>query len=228
MSCATWSGAHRPCNRAINGKAVEPPSPCRWPDRPSCRGCVRRRRSWRHSGPGPTRDPARFFVRTACCSLLPGIGESSTLKKSRPPSRPIHWKVPQTGMKSLLPILVASAMALPIGAASPVGTDGKPLKISPELTATDLARWEPTATAGPVSGPESLPGGARILVVQFKDRVPATFDGLDFDPHRLAVGYLPEDALVIRATDDQAGRLANRSEVAWLGPYQRQWRVSPE
>jgi subtilisin family serine protease len=119
-------------------------------------------------------------------------------------------------------------MALPIGAASPVGTDGKPLKISPGLTATDLARWEPTATAGPVSGPESLPGGARILVVQFKDRVPATFDGLDFDPHRLAVGYLPEDALVIRATDDQAGRLANRSEVAWLGPYQRQWRVSPE
>src|SRR5690606_18482875 len=88
--------------------------------------------------------------------------------------------------------------------------------------------WKPTTNVGPVSGTEILPEGTRILVVQFKQRVPARRGEWATDLHERAVAYLPDDALVIRASDAQAASLAARPEVHWMGPYQREWRVSSE
>ncbi len=125
-------------------------------------------------------------------------------------------------MRHITFALVFSVLALPLAASAPTPGSQTPKSLH-LLTGGDIDPAAPRVTPAPDSDHAST-----VVVVQFHEGVPASLAGSSFDLDARTLTYLPDDALVVRASRSEAQALSNHPAVRWVGPYDKSWRLSPE
>jgi subtilisin family serine protease len=125
-------------------------------------------------------------------------------------------------MRNITFALALACMALPLSASGATPGPGGPKNLH-LLTGEAFDPATTRVTPAPESDPAST-----VVVVQFRERVPASLADSSFDLDARTLTYLPDDALVVRASSSEAKALANHPDVRWVGPYDKAWRLSPE